>query len=84
MKNSAKRTALYAAFLISCILALVDLLFFRGLFSWMFLVPLVFITGAANVAVALWKRQGRIALLCLVVMVFLCGAYAGLLAWSLN
>ena len=84
MKTLSKRTILYAAFLISCILALLDLLFFRGLFSWMFLVPLVFVTGAANVAVALWRREGKAALLCLVIMVALCGAYAGLLAWSLT
>ena len=84
MKMSAKRTVLYAAFLVSCILAIIDLLLFQGLFSWMILMPLVFVTGAANVAVALWSRQGKIALLCLVVMVILCGAYAGLLAWSLT
>lgn len=84
MKMSAKRTVLYAAFLVSCILAIIDLLLFQGLFSWMILMPLVFVTGAANVAVALWRRQGRVALLCLVVMVILCGAYAGLLAWSLT
>ena len=79
MNVSVKSTMLYVSFLVSCILALVDLLFFRGMFSWMLLMPLVFVTGAANVAVALWRRQGRIVLLCLSVLVFLCGAYAALL-----
>lgn len=84
MNISAKRTVLWAVFIISCLLAIVDLLFIRGLFTWMIAAPLVLVTGLANVAVSLWKRQGKAALLALLVTVFLCGAYAALLAWSLN
>ena len=84
MKLSAKRAVLWAVFLISCVLAAVDLLLIQGLFRWMILAPLVFVTGAANVAVSLWKRQGKAALLALVLTVLLCGAYVALLAWSLT
>ena len=84
MKLSAKRAVLWAVFLISCVLAAVDLLLIQGLFSWMILAPLVFVTGTANVAVSLWKRQGKAALLALVLTVLLCGAYVALLAWSLT
>ena len=84
MKLSAKRAVLWAVFLISCVLAAVDLLLIQGLFSWMILAPLVLVTGLANVAVSLWKRQGKAALLALVLTVLLCGAYVALLAWSLT
>lgn len=84
MKLSVKRTILWAAFAVSCALALVDLLWIRGLFSWMILAPLVFVTGIVNVAVSLWKRQGRAALLVLAMTLLLCGSYAELLAWSLS
>ena len=84
MKASKKRIILWAVFIISCALALADLLFVRGLFTWMITVPLVLVTGLANTAVCLWKRQGKAALASLAVTVLLCGAYAALLAWSLN
>lgn len=84
MKLSVKRTILWAAFAVSCALALVDLLWIRGLFNWMILAPLVFVTGIVNVAVSLWKRQGRAALLALAMTLLLCGSYAALLAWSLS
>jgi len=83
-KLSGKRVILWAVFAISCVLALVDLLWIQGLFTWMILAPLVFVTGIANVAVSLWKRQGKAALLALAVTLLLCGGYAALLAWSLT
>lgn len=83
-KISAKRAVLWGVFAVSCLLALADLLFVRGLFTWMIAAPLVFVTGIANVAAALWKREGKAALLALLITVFLCGSYAVLLAWSLT
>ena len=84
MKISAKSAILWGVFVVSCVLALVDLLWIQGLFTWMIAAPLVLVTGIANVAVSLWKRQGKAALLALVVTVLLCGGYAALLAWSLT
>ena len=83
MKTSKKRVILWAVFIVSCALALADLLFVRGLFTWMITAPLVLVTGLANTAVSLWKRQGKAALLALVVTLVICGAYALVLAWSL-
>jgi hypothetical protein len=79
-----KRNILWGAFLVSTVLAVIDLLFIRGLFSWMILLPLVLVTGLANVGVSLWKKEGRNALLALLVTLVLCGAYVALLAWSLT
>ena len=84
MRTSKKRVILWAVFIVSCALALADLLFVRGLFTWMITGPLVLVTGLANMAVALWKRQGKAALLALVVTLVICGAYALVLAWSLR
>ena len=84
MRTSKKRVILWAVFIVSCALALADLLFVRGLFTWMITGPLVLVTGLANMAVSLWKRQGKAALLALVVTLVICGAYALVLAWSLR
>lgn len=83
MKCSISRSILWGVFAVAALAAAVDLLWFRGLFTWMITAPLVFVTGVANAAVSLWKRQGKAALLALAVTLVLCGGYAAVLALSL-
>ena len=83
-KQSAMRTVLWVVFAISCVLAAIDLLFIQGLFTWMILLPLVFVTGIANAAIALWRHEGKKAAPALLATVVLCGGYVALLAWSLT
>ena len=83
-KNGFMRKLLWAVFIVSCVLAAVDLLLIQGLFTWMILAPLVLVTGVANAAIALWKHEGKKALAALLPTLILCGGYVALLAWSLT
>lgn len=82
-KQPAIRVVLWAVFAASCALAALDILFIQGLFTWMILAPLVLVTGIANAAIALWKHEGKSALVALLATLLLCGGYVALLAWSL-
>ena len=82
-KNSVIRTVLWVLFIVSCVLAAIDLLLIQGLFTWMITAPLVLVTGIANVAISLWKHESKKALAAAVATVLLCGGYVALLAWSL-
>ena len=84
MTFTITRKILWTVFFVSAALALVDIVLLQSLFSWMILLPLVFVTGAANVGVALWKQERRNAWLAGLMMLALCGSYAALLAWSLT
>lgn len=83
MTLSVGRKLLWGVFALSAVLAVVDLCLIQGLFSWMILLPLVLASGLANVGVALWKKEGRSALLAGVVTAVVCVGYVALLAWSL-
>jgi len=84
MTLTISRKILWIVFYVSAALALADIALLQSLFSWMILLPLVFVTGAANVGVALWKQESRNAWLTGLTTLALCGGYIALLAWSLT